>query len=118
VVILLFFLSQSPVITTTTPSGPAIPPPPPPPPASGGGPPPPPPLPVAVEESNTSPPGMIPVNQHPDYAPYFKMVRVGVPEMVVRGKMAMLGLVPSVFDEPQRLVPAPPSAEEGGKGGE
>jgi hypothetical protein len=56
---------------------------------------------------------MVPVSQHPDYASFFKMLRVGVPDPVVRGKMGMLGLDPAMLDTPDRLLPAPPPGEDG-----
>lgn len=68
--------------------------------------PPPPPAPPAEDTS-----GMIPISQHPDYATFFKMLRVGVPDPVVRGKMGMLGLDPSILDTPDKLVPAPQEQE-------
>lgn len=59
---------------------------------------------------------MVPASQHPDYASFFKMLRVGVPAPLVRQKMGLMGLDPGILDTPGRLLPAPPpGAEEGGK---
>ena len=38
------------------------------------------------------------VSQHPLYAPYFKMVAVGVPERAVKIKMSSLGLDPDILE--------------------
>ena len=50
---------------------------------------------------------MIAAKDHPDYAPFFKMAKVGVPPVVVQGKMESLGLIGSLLDDPERLIPAP-----------
>mmetsp|Transcript_13183 Transcript_13183/g.17377 ORF Transcript_13183/g.17377 Transcript_13183/m.17377 type:complete len:320 (-) Transcript_13183:304-1263(-) len=47
----------------------------------------------------------VPAQEHPEYAGYFKMKRVGVPEMQVKMKMGMLGLDSSVLDDPNRIIP-------------
>lgn len=51
--------------------------------------------------------GMIAVSNHPDYIPFFKMAKVGVPQIVIQGKMGSLGLDGSLLDEPDKLIPAP-----------
>ena len=63
------------------------------------------------EEQNEAPSidttGMVCAKDHPDYAPFFKMVKVGVPPFVVQGKMGSLGLNGALLDTPDELIPAP-----------
>ena len=42
--------------------------------------------------------------EHPLLAPYFKMLRVGVPEHSVRTKMARDGFDPAILDDPEAVV--------------
>jgi len=53
------------------------------------------------------------VKDHPAYAPFFKMLKVGVPLPVVSGKMSAAGLDPSLLDTPDAPAPA-----DGGGGDE
>ena len=84
--------------------------------------PPPPPPPPQQQQQNIQPPqqevqneapagvdttGLICVKDHPDYAPFFKMQKVGVPSFVVQGKMNALGLNGELLDTPDELIPAP-----------
>ncbi|XP_063975100.1 WASH complex subunit 3 [Diachasmimorpha longicaudata] len=46
-----------------------------------------------------------PINKHPLYEKYFKMVNVGVPKAAVKIKMTQEGLDPSLLDDPQRQIP-------------
>lgn len=46
----------------------------------------------------------IPVSEHPDYLPFFKLLKVGVPSFVVQAKVAAAGLDSSMIDTPDRLV--------------
>lgn len=108
------FLQPSPAPAPSPLPSQAAPPLPPPPTSASsdvqeGAAPPPPPAPPAPPAEDTS--GMIPISQHPDYATFFKMLRVGVPDPVVRGKMGMLGLDPSILDTPDKFVPAPQEQE-------
>lgn len=46
----------------------------------------------------------IPVSEHPDYLPFFKLLKVGVPPFVVQAKVVAAGLDGSMIDTPDRLV--------------
>jgi len=46
------------------------------------------------------------VKEDPRYAPYFKMMKYGVPEIQIKGKLAASGLNPDYLDTPD--APAPP----------
>lgn len=49
---------------------------------------------------------------HPDYAMYFKLIRLGVPAPVVKAKCAAAGLNPDAIDNPSMVIsdtPAPPA---------
>ena len=46
------------------------------------------------------------VKDHPDYAPFFKMLKVGVPQPVVSGKMSAAGLDPELLNTPEAPAPA------------
>lgn len=49
---------------------------------------------------------MVPANEHPKYAKYFKMLKVGTPKEAVKMKMEQEGLDPAVIDlEPTQLIP-------------
>jgi len=63
--------------------------------------------PIIEETPSIDTSGMIAAKDHPDYAPFFKMAQVGVPRVVVEGKMGSLGLNGSFLDDPERLIPAP-----------
>ncbi|CAL4124167.1 unnamed protein product, partial [Meganyctiphanes norvegica] len=51
----------------------------------------------------------IPISKDPRYAPYFKMLSVGVPAQAVKLKMNAEGLDPDLLDNPD--APAPAAAE-------
>lgn len=51
------------------------------------------------------PEGMVAAKDHPDYAGFFKMLRVGVPTPVVANKMSGAGLDASVLDTPEKYIP-------------
>lgn len=59
------------------------------------------------------------VSQHPKYAKFFKMLKVGLPRDAVRNKMTQEGLDPAILDKAEdELIPlhdAPPAADEGPK---
>ena len=44
--------------------------------------------------------------EHPLLAPYFKMLRVGVPEHSIRTKMARDGFDPAILDDQEAMVAA------------
>jgi hypothetical protein len=70
----------------------------------------PPPPQATVSAPEPSPVGPM-VKDHPDYAPFFKMLKVGVPQPVIVGKMSAIGLNPALLDTPD--APAP---SDGGSG--
>ena len=47
---------------------------------------------------------LIPVSEHPDYLPFFKLLKVGVPGFVVQAKVTAAGLDGSMIDTPDKLV--------------
>lgn len=50
------------------------------------------------EVSSTPAPAATPVSQDPRYAPYFRMLRMGVPEPAVRMKMSTSGIDPAILE--------------------
>lgn len=62
---------------------------------------------VAVAEAPQSnlPEGMVQAKDHPDYAKFFKLVKLGVPGPVVAAKMRAEDLDDSCLDNPEKLVP-------------
>lgn len=95
--------SAAPVAPTTTatpvapPSSSSLPPPPSSAPAS---------IPVPTETAMVAKaPDSVPAAEHPDYAEFFKLLRIGVPPPVVKAKLGAAGLDPSYVDTPDRLVP-------------
>lgn len=61
--------------------------------------------PVAVAPaSEAADSSQIPVSEHPDYLPFFKLLKVGVPSFVVQAKVTAAGLDGSMIDTPDRLV--------------
>ena len=60
---------------------------------------------VAVEPAAaTADPSKVPVSEHPDYLPFFRLLKVGVPPFVVQAKVTAAGLDASMIDTPNRLV--------------
>jgi WASH complex subunit CCDC53 len=55
--------------------------------------------------------GKIAAKDHPDYARFFKLIRLGVPPPVVAAKISAEGLDPSVLDDPERMLDKPESIE-------
>jgi len=47
---------------------------------------------------------MVPIREHPHYAKYFKMLKMGVPDMAVRQKMTSEGVDPSLLSVPSKRV--------------
>lgn len=64
-------------------------------------------------------PGLVAAKDHPDYLPFFKLLRVGVPPHVVQAKTAAAGLDPSFIETPDAMIPLsgppPPKAPTGMK---
>ena len=71
--------------------------------------------PVETEEqpppASSLPDGMVHAKDHPDYAKFFKLVKLGVPGPVIAGKMEAEGLNADAVDNPDMLVPAASSEE-------
>jgi hypothetical protein len=66
---------------------------------------------IAVpEEKKLENEGKIKISEHPNFAKYFKMLRLGIPELGVKQKMASEGFDASLLDKPDALIEAP-SAE-------
>lgn len=58
----------------------------------------------------------VPVSEHPKYAKYFKMLKVGLPPPAVKGKMQQEGVDPTMLDkDPSELIPLndAPAEDEG-----
>lgn len=49
-------------------------------------------------------PAGVAAKDHPDYAAFFKMLRVGVPQQVVAGKMTAAGFNAAILDNPEAMV--------------
>lgn len=60
--------------------------------------------PVPVAAPVETPTGVL-AKDHPGYAPFFKMLRVGVPLPVVAGKVTAAGLNASLLDNPDAIIP-------------
>jgi WASH complex subunit CCDC53 len=58
----------------------------------------------AAAPVETKPAGIL-AKDHPGYAPFFKMLRVGVPLPVVAGKVTAAGLDASLLDNPDAIIP-------------
>ena len=59
----------------------------------------------------------VPAGEHPKYAKFFKMLKVGLPPVAVKGKMQQEGLDPTVLDkDPSELIPLSdaPAADDPG----
>ena len=62
---------------------------------------------ATIEVPIDDPSGTIPACEHPDYAPFFKLLKVGVPMPVVMGKVTAAGLDASVLEDPTKQVQRP-----------
>jgi len=51
--------------------------------------------------------GMVMAKDHPDYAPFFKMLKVGVPLPVVSNKALAAGLDPALLENPEIQIQGP-----------
>ncbi|CAD5215063.1 unnamed protein product [Bursaphelenchus xylophilus] len=58
-----------------------------------------------VNEEQPSTEGMIKIKDHPLYSKYFKMLRVGIPELAVVQKMASEGINGDFLSTPDKLIP-------------
>jgi aryl carrier-like protein len=59
----------------------------------------------------TQAPTMIKLGEHPEYAQWFKLLKLGMPKQAVANKMAMKGVDASVLDkDPESMVPDPSAA--------
>uniref|UniRef100_A0A7S2XZF2 WASH complex subunit 3 n=1 Tax=Fibrocapsa japonica TaxID=94617 RepID=A0A7S2XZF2_9STRA len=73
------------------------------------------PSPPAAEDERTlqvPPPGMVLAREHPEYAQFFTMLRVGVPEPQVRMKLSLMGVDAAFLSNPDLLVPLDQPEEE------
>ena len=58
----------------------------------------------------------VPANEHPKYAKYFKMLKVGLQKEAVQAKMRQEGVDPAMLDkEPNELIPLEEKSSEGPK---
>jgi len=61
---------------------------------------------IPLEEDNKEEVPKVPAAEHPNYAKFFKMLKVGIPPEVIKGKMALEKLDPSILDsDPTALIP-------------
>ena len=60
--------------------------------------------PAAAPAPEGPPAGMVKACDHPDYAPFFKLLKVGVPPFVVQAKVSGAGLNPDLIDTPDALI--------------
>lgn len=60
---------------------------------------------AAAPEPAGVPAGMVKAQDHPDYASFFKLLKVGVPPFVVQAKVSAAGLNPALIDTPDELIP-------------
>ena len=60
-----------------------------------------------AEEEEEVDDGMVAVKDHPDYASFFRLQKLGVPEGQIAMKMNAEGVDPAMLADPERLVPAP-----------
>lgn len=66
---------------------------------------------TAASELEVVDSGMIAAKDHPEYARFFKLLKLGVPAPVVMAKLEAEGLDPTMVDTPDALVPKPESIE-------
>ena len=65
------------------------------------------------DEEKPTEPKKVPLSEHPLYAKFFKMLKVGIPLHVVKAKLQLEGLDPSMLDKPaDELVPLEEKKEE------
>ena len=60
--------------------------------------------PLAEVSAPSSTAGGMKANEHPDYLPFFKMLKVGVPMPVVQMKCSAAGLDGSLLENPDAVV--------------
>ncbi|KAJ8602188.1 hypothetical protein CTAYLR_003524 [Chrysophaeum taylorii] len=56
------------------------------------------------EEEAPQDEGLIPIRSHPDYEPYFRLQKLGVPEPQIRLKMEAEGVDPAALADPDKMV--------------
>ena len=56
------------------------------------------------DASAAAAPGKIAAKDHPDYLPFFKLLKVGVPAPVVQAKVTAAGLNAELIDTPDALI--------------
>lgn len=49
-------------------------------------------------------PSKVKVSEHPDYSPFFKLLKVGVPIFVVQAKVTAAGLDPTLMETPDAFI--------------
>ena len=59
---------------------------------------------IALGPPSTQQQQKVPVSEHPSYAPFFTLLKVGVPPFVVQAKISAAGLDPSMVDTPELLI--------------
>lgn len=59
---------------------------------------------VAEAQVSSSDPSQVQVCDHPDYLPFFRLLKVGVPPFVVQAKVTAAGLDPAMIDTPSKMV--------------
>jgi hypothetical protein len=62
------------------------------------------PAPAAAVEAPATDSNLVKACEHPDYLPFFKLLKVGVPPFVVQAKVAAAGLDGSMIDTPDKLI--------------
>ncbi|KDO28723.1 hypothetical protein SPRG_05684 [Saprolegnia parasitica CBS 223.65] len=66
-------------------------------------------LPIDTPPAAPAGPAMVPIKEHPKYAKFFKLLKMGMPAMQVELKMQSEGVDPSILGDPEKLVPDPNS---------
>lgn len=59
---------------------------------------------VPPSSQPSTPSDMVKASEHPDYAPFFKLQRLGVPMPVVSAKTVAAGLDPNVLEDPDAMI--------------
>uniref|UniRef100_A0A914BWG4 Uncharacterized protein n=1 Tax=Acrobeloides nanus TaxID=290746 RepID=A0A914BWG4_9BILA len=65
-----------------------------------------------LEEKEENGEPVVKIKDHPSYAMYFKMLKLGVPEAAVRQKMITEGIDPSILSKPDAPAPMLPSKSQ------
>lgn len=59
---------------------------------------------ASIAQETSTPEGKVQASAHPDYIPFLKMLKVGVPPPIVANKLSSLGLDPAAVDNPSMLI--------------